>query len=376
MPPTHAASELEAVFAGKPMPAGSGPLVGIFGNGVPAVVLTACGCRSMDVKSAPPERLGAHADCVAAICEPFVDDYASVFLHRLFAGDFEHLDAIVFAHADAAAFTAYLYASELLRQQVARVAPRLFLFNFAHGDSAAVDRFNAKQADRLVAALAAIGGTTPTEPDWQAALKAEAGRAAALARLEAMQQAQPPRVSGMVAMQWRNAGRYLSALDHAEALNAACDAVGPGATPNGPRIGLVGTALDDTAVYETIETVGPVVCDLQPFGGLWPAAGAATSVGDQLKAIAREPLVPGAVQADAMHRAMVARLQMAGCELVVAQYDRNDDTFGWDLPSLKRLSEQAGMAFADTGFRDHRPGPGWHERVRDLLTRKGEAANV
>lgn len=356
----NAIAALEAAFAARALVDGDRPLVGIFGNGLPHALVAAAGLSPVDVKSAPDHSLGRTDPAVASVLEPFLDDYSAIFINRLFLGDFDGLVAIVFPRDDAAALTAYQYSLELRREGCGRAAPKLLLWNLVHGTSPAISAFNAQQAERLAADLRTLGGHRDPS-SIEKALTAERDRATALTRLDALLAADAPAISGGEAMRWRNAGRYLEAGRHASLLTLACDEVDMRpARRQGRRIGLIGAALDDPRVYAAIEAFGTIVADVQPFGRVWPSrAAGAPSLSGLVAAEAASALVPRARPEAKPLDAIVAELVGARCTIAVAQIDQNDDSFGWDLPGLRRRLAGRGIPLIDLGFRDHRPAGGW-----------------
>ena len=351
---------------------------GVFGNGVPLSLISAAGFMPADVKSAPENRISHVEPAVASYLEPFFDDHARIFLHRLFGGDFGDMAAIVFPRDDAAALAAYQYATELARQSLGPSSiPRLVLWNLVHGKSDAIAAFNDRQAQELGEELAAIGGIAPDGEGLAREQEVENARAEALTRLEALVSGDLPRISGSEAMQWRNAGRYLEAGRHAALLDAACEeAASRRAGRTGRRIGLVGTALDDPRVYGAIESIGTIVCDLQPFGAVWPGPSSAAEPGEIVRTEAEDPLAARARPELAPLDALVARLVRSRCDLVVAQYDQNDDTFGWDLPGLRSRLSACGIPLVELGFRDHRPDDAWLDCAQSHLAAALEAEHV
>ena len=368
-----AAARLDLAFASKAAAAGvaGGRLVaGVFGNGLPPALLIASDCLGIDVKSAPEGERPRMAAGISDYVEQFVDDYARLFLSRLFDGAFSRLPAIIFSRDDAAALVAYQYASEYMRQhRLAERFPRLLLWNTVSGDSPAVAAFNRRQAEALWTALEALGGRYPSTKDIAAAIAVELDRAEALAELESWRQGPGPRVSGTEALRWRNAGRFLPPEEHAGLLRAVIPSLGDRPPRRGPRIGLVGAATDAEGLYAALELEGTIVCDPQPFGTVWPGPcpPAGAGLDDLLEVAARDPLLQRAKSAVAHRSTIVAACVAAECDVVVAQIDQNDDTFGWDWPALAAELEQHGIAALDLGFRDHRPGPRWCEQARARL---------
>lgn|GEM_PF-753675 len=354
---------------------GTEPAIGVFGNGLPGALVRAAGFLAVDVKLPAADSPAAAVPAIAGFCEDFLDDHARDFLNRLFSGAHDHLAAIVFCRDDQAAMTAYQYAGELRRLGHGGPAmPRLLLWNLVHGQGAAIARFNRIEAERLADDLAALGGVRPDADARRRAQEAEARRAAALTRLAARRGADPPGLSGGEVMRWRNAGRFLDAGRHADLIEAAL-ADDPGVVRAGdpterPRLGLVGSATASPALYAVIERHGSIVADLQDFGDVWPGAATVTDGLDGLLAAdAEDPIHPRGNPPGRRLVTLVERLRAAGCQLVVAQFDRNDDTVGWELPGLTAALARHGIAVADLGFRDLFPDRAWLDNADAALGR-------
>ena len=155
-----AREKLEAAWAAADRGEDDGglPRVGVFGLGVPEGAIAASGAVCVHVNFGPiPDD-----EPIRAVIEPFVDHEVRVFLNRFALGDFNGMTAIVFARDDAAAVTAYQYATEWVRQgRAPQGAPRLFLFNLVHAATAVARRFNDIQCDKLQDFLVDLGLARP-----------------------------------------------------------------------------------------------------------------------------------------------------------------------------------------------------------------------
>ncbi|MEQ9812804.1 MAG: 2-hydroxyacyl-CoA dehydratase family protein, partial [Azospirillaceae bacterium] len=308
----EAREALEAAFQRREVPPGAAePAIGVFGNGLPEALVRAAGFLPVDVKLPTADGPAPAVPAIAGFCEDFLDDHARDFLNRLFAGAHAPLAAIIFCRDDQAAMSAYQYAVELRRLgRGGKAMPKLLLWNLVHGEGAAIARFNRAEAERLFGDLAALGGRRPDADALRHAQQVEARRAAALARLQALRGEGPSPISGGAAMRWRNAGRFLTAEQHASLLEAAL--AGAGRQPASadrtgrPRVGLTGSATASPALYAVIERHGDIVADSQAFGDVWPGAGAGAEDLDHLLAAeAADPLHPRGNPPGRRHAALV-----------------------------------------------------------------------
>jgi hypothetical protein len=342
---------LEAAWAAADRVAGADGVarLGIFGSGIPESLIAAAGAIPVHVSFGR----AASAHPMQAVIEPFVDHEVQVFLNRFALGEFNAMAGIVFARDDAAALIAYQYANEWVRQGHAPDgAPGLFLFNFVHAPHAAASRFNAIQTDKLVDFLCETGLTRPDNSTLSAAANAAARRAGALQRLAAS-------VPAAQAARWRQAGRFMAADRHSDLLEQAGGELG--ASPkSGPRLALVGSALDATGVYEMLDRIGDLVVDLQAHGHIWPGAWETSNGLDAIRAsLADDPFCPRIVPPHRHRHALLDAIVDARCDLVICQLAQTDDTFGWEVPALAAMLAERGIGFVNLGFRDPWPDAEW-----------------
>jgi len=339
------------------------PRIGIFGNGFPETLVAAAGGLPVHLSMGRLRRTTA----IDEFIEPFVDEEVRVFLNRLMNGEFADCLGIIFARDDAPALVAYQYTSEWVRQgRAPKSVPPLFLWNLVHTATPAVMHFNALQAEKLFDFFERIGLRRPSDEAIAEAAAAEAGRRQALERLETAG------LSGTTAMRWRNAGRFMSATEHADLLNAALVDTKRTAQ-KGMRIGLIGSSLASTASYEVFERFGTIVCDWQPWGAVWPGPGNGNAtLPEILRATAADPSCPRITPTTAYRNALLQALANARCDLVLCQLAPTDDTFGWEIPALASSLERRAIAFINLGFRDTDPET-WHARAATLISAKLEA---
>ena len=331
------------------------PLVGFFGCDIPTAVISACGGQPVEVKAPPLSDAaeGPRVAQVAQLVEPFVNDFATRFLHRFAAGAFDRYALIIFARDDSAALLAYQYALEMRRQGIVRRdGPGLHLWNLAHTDSAAADRFNRAELDTLLKRLGALGLAFDAQR-FDAALHQERRQRAALRAIAT-------RADHFVL---RMAGYWMAPKAHLDLITSLTAPEG-----EGPRIGLAGTACDIPVLHEIARAFGAVTADLQPYGDTGDASDAPTDAATLIRQIARNPLHIRSNPADRYGAALLSALET--CDLVITSVDQNDNSFGWEIPRLKEQLTAKGVRFLNLGFRPFRPDETW----RTETTRKIEEA--
>ncbi|MBS8225433.1 hypothetical protein DYI42_04195 [Vannielia litorea] len=279
-----------------------------------------------------------------------MDGFARRFLHRFAAGAFSRFAAILFCRDDVAALAAYQYALELRRQGRVAPGPRLILWNLLHGTSDALHAFNLSEAERALAELHEVLGAVPDAARTEGALVREARRQAACAALEE---------SGLSAREryvFRNAGRWLAPEHHA----ALLENLVPKGIATRRRAALVGAATDTPALVGLCDDVRLGLTDLTPYGQGWPACHAGPgNLPGLLRSVSEAPLHIRTNPPARFGAALDAGI--SGCDLVISAVDGNDDSFGWELPRLRR---SLSVPLVDLGFRPFRPDEGWLSDAR------------
>ena len=323
--------------------------VGLFGEGVPRALVSALGGMPLDVKAPPLSDNvdGPRSAIVDTVAEPFLDPFATRFLHRFAAGAFDDFATLIFARDDVAALAAYQYALELRRLgHLPDRGPRLYLWNLLHTDSVPAAAFNRTELERLTRHLSQTLGTALDAGRLSDAVAAETRRVDALRGLP---------VGGPDAFVARNAGRWIAPDAHVALLSDL-------AQQPGPKIALVGTACDIPVLHDLCAGQGQVIADLQDYGRV----AVQPDSGDRLGDIALDPLSPRAAPPGRYTQALHAGIQ--GADLVIASVDANDDSFGWELPGLRAAAKAQGARFLDLGFRPFRPDAAWQDRARARIT--------
>src|SRR5690606_5355500 len=85
-----AGAALDAAFSQRDLyrPASAAPRVGVFGNGVPEILLAAAGAIPVHLNLGQIAAIPDGEGSIAEVIEPFVDEEVRLFLLRLMHGDF------------------------------------------------------------------------------------------------------------------------------------------------------------------------------------------------------------------------------------------------------------------------------------------------
>jgi hypothetical protein len=116
-------------------------------------------------------------------------------------------------------------------------------------------------------------------------------------------------------------------------------------------------------LHAVCEAHGQIIADVQDYGRSAPFIHSAESM---LTDLAGDGLSMRAAPSDRFTRALHKAMEDA--DLVVVSVDENDDAFGWEVPALKRATEDRGARFVNLGFRPFRPDATWCDAARALIS--------
>ena len=180
----------------------------------------------------------------------------------------------------------------------------------------------------------------PTDDDLRAAIGAANTARAAARRLDALRRREP-RIGGLESLPLLGAFWHLAPERYAVLAEAAVDTISLRAPLSGTRAMVAGVPVDSNALHAAIESQGAiVVTEISPFG--------AETAGEDVAA-ARDPLT--AIAERYRTSSIDARMPIAALErriervlrdidAVVISLPRDDASFGWDYPRLRRLLER------------------------------------
>jgi len=306
---------------------------------VPVEIIRAAGLRPVIARS------GAEPTPAAdAVLEP---ELFPSRLHQLveaaLTGRLAHVAAIVLPRTSDPDYKCFLYLRELVRRGVVGALPPVLLFDLLQSGAAEVPRYDAARTGQLLASLAHISQRHPTDDDLRAAIGAAKRARAAARRVDALRRSEP-RLGGLEALPLLGAFWHLAPERYAALADAAADAIAARAPLAGPRAMLAGVPVDSNALHAAVESQGAiVVTEISPFG----AAAAGDDVDDApdpITAIA-ERYRRSSIDARTPAAVLEGRIEsvLPGVDVVVISLPRNDASFGWDYPRLRRLLERRSL---------------------------------
>ena len=309
---------------------------------VPVEIVRAAGLRAVVARS------GAEPTPAAdAVLEP---DLFPSRLHQLMeavlTGRLANVAAIVLPRTSDPDYKCFLYLRELVRRRVVGALPPVLLFDLLQSGGDEVARYDAARTRDLLATLARIAQRHLTDEDLRGAIGAANTARAAARRLDALRRREP-RLRGFEALPLLGAFWHLAPERYAVLAAAAADSIAARAPLTGLRTLFAGVPVDSNALHAAVESQGAiVVTEISPYGAE-TAGDDVDTASDPISAIAeryRTSSIDARTPIDALERRIERALP--DVDAVVISLPRDDASFGWDYPRLRRLLERYSLPHA------------------------------
>lgn len=257
----HYAEREQAARAWKD---GGGRVVGYLCDNVPEELILAAGFL--------PYRLSGNPDFSTESLERYLQPFAAPFSARnrgvgfvdailamLLAGQFDFLDYLIVPHTRKT-IQAYYRELTLAKQSYPSLRiPELFYLDRAYTPFYAAEVFNRQALLELRAQLEVWSGQAMTDAAIADAIAVTNTTRRLLQQLAALRAADPPRISGVDALQFIGASFFMDKREYNRLLGSVI-AEGPSDALSGrPRVFVAGSPLDTLGLYELVESCGAVI---------------------------------------------------------------------------------------------------------------------
>ncbi|HEU0167951.1 MAG TPA: 2-hydroxyacyl-CoA dehydratase family protein [Chloroflexota bacterium] len=331
--------------------AAGGKVAGYLCDNVPEELIAAAGFLPYRLSGDPRQGHAALERYVQPFAPPFSArnrglGFTDAMLDMLLAGSFDFLDYLIVPHTRKA-IQAYYRELQLAKQlEPALQTPELFYLDRAYTPFYAAEVFNREQVLALHAQLESWTMRTISGSDMADAVALFAENRRLLRQVLALRTADEPRLTGTQALHVIGAAQWMPREEHSRLLRQLLSETLPRAA-RGARLFLGGSPLDNSQLYELIESQGAVVVGEDHC---WGARLAELDLDDSLE--------PVEALADRYHRKPACSIQFPMCAVTERCLDRaraaradgaiffvyeGDGVHVWDTPDELRAFEQAGI---------------------------------
>lgn len=322
----------------------TGKVVGCFGPDVPEEIFIAAGMLPVQICGDPALAPDAADRYIERAFDPYI---RSQFGRVVIQGAYRYLDHLVVSSSSDALVRVFYYLRALRRCEPDLPIPDLYCFDMVHSrfrTSALYNHDRAREFKRVVG-------------DWRGEFIGDKALADAIAvcnnyrallrEMSALRAPDPPRVSGVEALQVTGASMFLPRDEYAQMLRAfLAEARGRPALP-GVRLFVTGSAQDHDHFYELVESCGAVVVAEDHDWGNRHFEGQVDLGADPTQAIVDRYHMRSPAASRASISARVKTLVEQACAAraagVIAFIYQKDDAPAWDFPEQRRALQAAGI---------------------------------
>ena len=335
-----------------------GKVVGCVGASVPQEIIIAAGCLPIQVTGDPNVNTEAG--------DKYMEDYFCPYvrsIHDLFVrGRYDFLDLVIFPHGVDSVKRCYYYLWTEKQIETGLKIPPLGVFDLLHTRKHIASRYVRGRVAAMKDQMEEFSGNKITPEALLRAIEVCNENRILLKKVSELRRAEPPRISGTDALQIIGASFFMPKEEHNRLLKEVLTGADKLPGRDGVRIFVSGTIIDNTQLYELIESCGAMVVSED------------VSTGDRYS---DDPIDTSMELLDAitdryhtkshegrMHQMgelvdyIVKGVQASKAQGVIFNYLRWDDSHAWNYPSQRDELKKMGVpsiAFEMQGYKIEGP---------------------
>ena len=320
-----------------------GKVIGYVYTSVPEEIIVAAGFLPIMITGDP--NIGTEAG------DKYMEDYFCPFVrsvHNLFVlGKYDFLDLAIFPHTNDSIKRCYFYLWTEKQLEPELKIPPLTIFDSLHTRKHIANRYVRGRIGALKEKMEELAGKEITREDLVGAIELYNEHRSLLKKMAELRRADPPLISGVEALQIIGSSFFMPKEQHNKLLKeflADADSLEP---KEGVRVHLSGTIIDNTQVYELIESCGATIVSEDICTG--------NRYSDNLVDTSLEPLdaltdryhtksTEGRMHPlDVLVEYVVKTAQESKAQGAIFNYLQWDDSHGWNFPSQRDALKEIGV---------------------------------
>jgi len=320
-----------------------GKVVGYLYTSVPEELIIAAGCLPMMITGDP--------DIPTTAGDRYMEDYFCPFIrsvHNLFVmGKYDFLDLAIFPHTNDSVKRCYYYLWTEKRNDPELKIPPLTVFDVLHTRKHIANRYVRGRVRALKEKLEELSAKEITPEALYQAIEVCNENRMLLKKVADLRRMDPPRVSGVEAVQIIGASFFMPKKEHNRLLKAFLEEEDQLLPKDGVRVYLSGTIVDNIQLYELIESCGAIIVSEDVCTGNRYSDSSIDISMDPLDAITDRyhtkshegrmyPLRP-------LVDYVVEGVQESRAQGVIFNYLQWDDSHGWNYPSQRDALKKIGI---------------------------------
>lgn len=329
--------------AAREWKAKGGKVVGCVYTSVPEELIIAAGCMPVMIAGDPEIPTDAG--------DKYMEDYFCPFVrsvHDLMVrGKFEWLDLAIFPHGNDSIKRCYFYLWTEKMYDPSLKLPPLAMFDILHTRKHIANRYVRGRMEALKQKLEEFSGNRITEESLAHAVELMNEKRRLLKKVAELRRADPPRVTGVDALQIIGSSFFMSKEEHNALLRRFLEEAKDLPPRQGVRLYVSGTIMDNTQLYELLESCGATVVAEDVCTGNRYAENLVDTKLEPLDALTDRyhsrslegRMYPLPVLVDYV----TETAREARAEGAVFNYLRWDDSHGWNFPSQRDALKGIGI---------------------------------
>jgi benzoyl-CoA reductase/2-hydroxyglutaryl-CoA dehydratase subunit BcrC/BadD/HgdB len=322
-----------------------GKVVGYFCDNVPDELILAAGCFPLRLSGNPDINLKPDSEYFPAFAnqEGFVGSMVSMLLN----GKFDFLDYLVIPHARESIQILYPFMLNVKKSRPEIKLPEIYYFDNLHTTFYSAALYDRDQTICFLNKLEEWSGKKISGEPLSRAITVSNENKTLLKKVAALRAADPPRISGVEALQIIGSSMFMLKEEHNRLLEEYLSQAGNFPIKNGVRLFVEGSPLDNLQLYELVESCGAVVVgEDNCWGNRYSDVPVDTSL-EPLEAIIdrylRKSPCPRMYPISRRINYCVENAVNVKAQGIVFNVLEYDSVQTWEIPSMMQKSKAAGI---------------------------------
>jgi len=321
-----------------------GKVVGYFCDSVPEEMILAAGFFPLRITGDP----WGGTEEIDKYLEPFYEGFVRSQLNILLTGKYDFVDFLVIPRTRYSIAQQYSHLCQIQYLNPAVKLPELYSFEFIHRRSYTSGFYTLDRMRDLKKKLEEWSGKEISNESLSRAIAITNENRMLLKKVAALRAAEPPRISGVEALQIIGSSMFMLKEEHNKLLREYLDSADKLPARDGARLFVEGSPLDNLQFYELVESSkATIVAEDNCWGNRYSDNPIDTS-GDPVEAIAdryhhKSPcpyvVFPDGLRAEyCLQKAVEAKAQ--GVIFYILEWDAGQP---WDYPEQNKALEEKGI---------------------------------
>jgi len=320
-----------------------GKVVGYFCDSVPEELILAAGFFPLRITGKP----GGSTEVIDKYLEPFYEDFVRTELNMLLTGDYSFVDYLIIPRTKDSIVQQYSHLAQIQSIDPSFKLPTMYLYEFLHTRSYTSEFYNRDRMFDLKKKLEEWSGKKITKRALSKAIAITNENKMLLKKVAELRTADPPRISGVEALQIIGSSMFMLKEEHNKLLREYLEGADTFLGRGGTRLFVEASPLDTLQFYEIVESCNAtVVSEDHCWGNRYAEVPIDTSL-DPMEAIIKRYYLkspcPYVYQVGVRSNYCLQKSLESKAKGVIFNIFNWDPSQIWDYPEQKKALETKGI---------------------------------